>query len=157
MITALCAASSIINQNTLGCGLCHMKRITIIAAIIFLILVSAKYQPAYALKKRVRAARAVYSSARLSRATHSVIPMFYALTGVSKFDYVLSYSANGIPQGVVGAFMPTGGNDTRDLYFGTCSKGVCTPHYGITNATLTITTTMTNGATYIKRYVLKNI
>ena len=111
----------------------------------------------YALKKRVRAARAVYSSARLSRATHSVIPTFYALAGVSKFDYVLSYSANGIPQGVVGSFVPQGGNESRDLYFGTCSHGVCTPHYGITGASLTITTTMTGGATYIKRYILKNI
>jgi len=135
-----------------------MKRLVIIAVIIFVILFSAKHQPAYALKKRVRAARAVYSSARLSRGTHSVIPTFYALRGVAKFDYILSYSANGIPQGVVGSFVPAGGgNESRDLYFGTCSKGVCTPHYGITNASLTITATMTGGASYIKRYVLKNI
>lgn len=134
-----------------------MKRILCVVSIIFLLLISAKFAPAYALKKRVRAARAVYSSARLSRATHSVIPTFYALAGVAKFDYVLSYSANGIPQGVVGSFIPTGGNESRDLYFGTCSHGVCTPHYGITNASLTITTTMAGGATYIKRYILKNI
>jgi hypothetical protein len=134
-----------------------MKRLLIVVLIIFILLISAKSAPAYALKKRIRAARAVYSSARLSRETHSVIPTFYALAGVAKFEYVLSYTANGIPQGVVGSFVPSGGNDSRDLYFGTCSKGVCTPHYGITNASLTITTTMTGGATYIKRYVLKNI
>jgi hypothetical protein len=135
-----------------------MKRITGVVLIIFLLLVTATSQPVFALKKRIRAARAVYSSARLSRGTHSVIATFYALAGVSKFDYVLSYSANGIPQGVVGSFVRTGsGNESRDLYFGTCSKGVCTPHYGITNATLTITATTTNGATYIKRYVIKNI
>jgi hypothetical protein len=136
-----------------------MKRVIIIAAIIVLILVSAKCQPAYALKKRIRAARAVYSSAKLSRGTHSVIPTFYKLPGVAKFDYVLSYSANGIPQGVVGSFVPPagGGNESRDLYFGTCSKSVCTPHYGISGATLTITATTTGGATYIKRYVIKNI
>ncbi|MCX6794353.1 MAG: hypothetical protein NTY06_04610 [Candidatus Gottesmanbacteria bacterium] len=135
-----------------------MKRIIVFATIIFLLLVSAKTTQVYALKKRVRAARAIYSSAQLSRGTHSVIPTFYKLAGVAKFDYVLSYSANGIPQGVVGSFASTGsGSETRDLYFGTCSKGVCTPHYGITNAALTITATMTNGATYIKRYVLKNV
>lgn len=136
-----------------------MKRVTGVILIIFLLLVSAKSTPAFAIKKRVRAARAVYSSARLSRGTHSIIATFYALSGVSKFDYVLSYSANGIPQGVVGSFVPPagGGNESRDLYFGTCSKGVCTPHYGITGASLTITTTMTSGATYIKRYILKNI
>ena len=134
-----------------------MKRIAIFAAIIFLLLISAKYAPAYALKKRIRAARAVYSSVRLSRGTHSVVATFYAIPGVNKFDYILSYSANGIPQGVVGAFVPSGSNNSRDLYFGTCSKGVCTPHYGITGASLTITATTTGGATYIKRYVIKNI
>lgn len=136
-----------------------MKRIVIVTAIIFLLLMSSKYQPAFALKKRVRAARAVYSSARLSRGTHSVIATFYALRNVSKFNYALSYSANGIPQGVVGSFVPPagGGNESRDLYFGTCSHGVCTPHYGISGATLTITATTTGGATYIKRYVIKNI
>lgn len=134
-----------------------MKRIAIFAAIIFLLLISAKTAPVFALKKRVRAAKAVYSSAKLSRGTHSVIATFYAIPGVSKFDYILSYSANGIPQGVVGAFVPSGSNDSRDLYFGTCSKGVCTPHYGITGASLTITATTTGGATYIKRYVIKNI
>lgn len=135
-----------------------MKRIIIFAAIVFLIFVSANNQPVFALKKRIRAARAVYSSARLSRATRSVMATFYALRNVTRFDYTLRYTANGIPQGVVGSFVPVAtGNNTRDLYFGTCSHGVCTPHYGITNASLMITTTMTNGATYIKRYVIKNI
>lgn len=132
-----------------------MKKI--FAFILIIAALSVFSKPAFALKKRVRAARAVYSSVRLSRATHSVIPTFYAIPGVAKFDYVLSYSANGIPQGVVGSFVPAGSNDSRDLYFGTCSKGVCTPHYGITNASLTITATTTGGASYIKRYVFRNI
>ncbi len=134
-----------------------MKRVACVVLIVFFLLLSATSAQVYALKKRIRAARAVYSTVKLSRATHSVIPTFYALTGVRKFDYVLSYSANGIPQGVVGSFVPSGANDSRDLYFGTCSKGVCTPHYGITGASLTITATTTGGATYIKRYLLKNI
>ena len=132
-----------------------MKRI--IFAVIFFAIFLSCCPPVYALKKRIRAAAAVYSSARLSRNTHSIVVTFYALRGVAKFDYILNYSANGIPQGVVGSFVPGGANDSRDLYFGTCSKGVCTPHYGITGASLTITTTMTGGATYIKRYILKNI
>ena len=134
-----------------------MKRILILSIIILLFGLLAKPQSVFALKKRIRAARAVYSSVKLSRGTHSVIATFYAIPGVARFDYVLNYSANGIPQGVVGAFTPAGSNDSRDLYFGTCSKGVCTPHYGITGASLTITATTTGGATYIKRYVIKNI
>lgn len=134
-----------------------MKRVACAVLLILFLFVSAKSSPVFALKKRIRAARAVYSSAKLSRATNSVIATFYAIPGVARFDYVLNYSANGIPQGVVGTFVPQGGNDSRDLYFGTCSKGVCTPHYGITNASLTVTATTTAGASYIKRYILKNI
>jgi hypothetical protein len=134
-----------------------MKRIVSVTTLILLFFFLIKPPQAFALKKRIRAARAVYSSVKLSRSTHSVIATFYALAGVAKFDYILSYTANGIPQGIVGAFVSQGSNDSRDLYFGTCSKGVCTPHYGITNASLTITATMTGGATYIKRYVIKNI
>ncbi len=127
-------------------------------SIILLFFIFTNPEPVFALKKRIRAARAVYSSARLSRSTHSVVATFYTLAGVAKFDYVLSYSANGIPQGVVGSFVPVAtGTESRDLYFGTCSHGVCTPHYGIANASLTITTTMKSGATYIKRYILKNV
>jgi hypothetical protein len=134
-----------------------MKRVMASIAIVVLLLISAKTSPAFALKKRIRAARAVYSSVKLSRASHSVIASFYALRGVARFDYTLSYTANGIPQGVVGAIAAAGSNASRDLYFGTCSKGVCTPHYGISGASLTVTATMTNGASYIKRYVIKNI
>jgi hypothetical protein len=134
-----------------------MKRITFIIMFILLLFLLIGPPSVYALKKRIRAARAVYSSVTLSHSNHSVIVTFYALSGVAKFDYTLSYTANGIPQGVIGSFNPSGANNTRDLYFGTCSKGVCTPHYGITNASLTVTTTMTGGATYIKRYVIKNI
>jgi hypothetical protein len=134
-----------------------VKKIFSLLSIILLFLIFTKPEPVFALKKRIRAARAVYSSAKLSRGTHSVVVTFYAIPGVTKFDYVLSYSANGIPQGVVGSFASTGQNDSRDLYFGTCSKGVCTPHYGITGASLTVTATLRSGATYIKRYALKNI
>ncbi len=127
-----------------------------VVLIVFLLLFSSKQ--VFALKKRIRAARAVYSSAKLSRGSHSVVATFNVLPGVARFDYTLSYAANGIEQGVVGSFVPTGGgSESRDLYFGTCSKGVCTPHYGITNASLTVTATLRGGATYIKRYSLKNV
>src|SRR5690349_13273036 len=108
--------------------------------------ICAHSTPVYALKKRIRAPKANYSSARLSRSSHSVVATFNQTAGVSRFDYVLNYAANGVEQGVVGSFIANGsGAESRDLYFGTCSKGVCTPHYGITGASLTITTTLKNG------------
>ncbi len=135
-----------------------MKGIVSLVLIILLFVFLAKPAPVFALKKRIRAARAAYSAAKLSRASHSVVVTFNVLPGVTRFDYTLSYAANGIEQGVVGSFVSTGGgNESRDLYFGTCSKGVCTPHYGITGASLTVTATLKGGATYIKQYNIKNI
>ncbi len=97
-----------------------------------------------------------YSSARLSRATNSVVVTFLNLNRVRKVSYELSYSARGIPQGVIGTISPSGkASDSRDLYFGTCSKGVCTPHYNITGATLTITTQLSSSGTNVKRYRIK--
>ncbi len=111
-----------------------------------------------ALKKRVRfvVAGVSFSSAKLSRGTNSVVLTLLNLNRVSKITYTLSYSANGIEQGVVGSITPAGqATDSRDLYFGTCSKGVCTPHYNITNASLLVETTLTNGAVNAKRYRIK--
>ncbi len=136
-----------------------MKKIVALVFIIMLFSISAS--PAYALKKRIRAPKPSgtgYSSVRLSRPTHSTVVTFMTKVNVKRFDYVLSYAANGIEQGVVGSFVPSGtGSQSRDLYFGTCSHGVCTPHYGITGATLTVTTTLTNGSSYMKRYRFRSV
>jgi hypothetical protein len=78
------------------------------------------------------------------------------LGSVSKITYTLSYTANGIEQGAVGSLIPSGSaTDTRDLYFGTCSHGVCTPHRGIQNATLLVETSLKSGRRNIKRYRIK--
>lgn len=120
--------------------------------------------PVQAAKIRIRSPKTVraktatgvsYSAARLSRPTHSIIVNFLNLTGLNRIEYSLSYIANGIPQGVVGSLPGGGGNQSRDLYFGTCSKGVCTPHYNIRNASLVVTAQLKNGATYSKRYRIK--
>ena len=140
----------------------NWKKISTIA--LFLLVVMTFFAPkALALKKLVRKPHArvagmSFSKASLSRPTHSVIITFMNLDKVTHVDYALSYMANGIAQGAIGSFTPGGqSTESRDLYFGTCSKGVCTPHYGITHVTLTITTTLTNGNTNTKRYVIKNI
>ncbi len=96
-----------------------------------------------------------YSSARLSSASRSVIVSFLNLDKVSKISYLLSYTGSGQTQGVGGAITPSGTTDSRELYFGTCSKGVCTPHYTIKNATLTVTVTLKSGGTRTKRYILR--
>lgn len=80
---------------------------------------------------------------------------FVNLTNVSRITYTLSYTANGIEQGAMGSLVPSGATDSRDLYFGTCSHGVCTPHRGIQKATLVIETQLKSGKKNIKRYRIK--
>lgn len=118
--------------------------------------------PAYAAKARVRrigvprVAGIAYSSVRLSRSTNSVVLTFLNLNQVKSVTYTLSYIANGIPQGAVGTLSVTGqATDSRDLYFGTCSHGVCTAHYNLKNVTLLVEITLTSGRTYTKRYRIK--
>lgn len=116
--------------------------------------------PTNAAKKRIRTTAIVnkgvfFSSAKLSRGTNSIVVSLFNLDKASKVGYVLSYSANGIEQGAAGSISPSGATDSRDLYFGTCSHGVCTPHYNIKNASLTVTTYLKSGGTYTKRYRLK--
>lgn len=130
-----------------------IRRLTLLMLFICIVLPT----PIFAAKKLVRKTTAVskavsYSSAKLNRASHSAVVTFTNMAKVKTVEYTLSYSANGIPQGAVGSFTPAGGNQTRDLYFGTCSKGVCTPHYGITGATLTVRTIFTSGKMHTKRY-----
>jgi hypothetical protein len=119
--------------------------------------------PVFAAKKRIKqvssTAKSVksvgYSSVKLSRATHSIVITFSNLSNVKKVSYTLSYNANGIDQGVVGSLTPSGSSESRDLYFGTCSKGVCTPHSNISRATLVITTSLKSGGMTSKRYTIK--
>lgn len=96
-----------------------------------------------------------YSSAKLSASSRSVIVSFINLDKVTKISYMLNYTGSGQSQGVGGTITLSGAADSRDLYFGTCSKGVCTPHYTIRNATLTVTATLKSGGTRTKRYILR--
>lgn len=118
--------------------------------------------PVLAAKKRIRNTNTAsvnvglsYSSAKLNRPSNSIIVSFKNLNGVSKVNYELSYTANGVSQGAMGSLVPSGNADSRDLYFGTCSKGVCTPHRNIRNAVLVVRCTLKNSAVNTKRYKIK--
>lgn len=136
------------------------KFITLLS-IVSLILTVFPENTVYAAKKRVKSTAVSntksvsYSTAKLSRTTNSIMLSFLNLSGVSKVTYELSYTANGIPQGAMGSVIPNGNTDSRDLYFGTCSKGVCTPHTNITHASLLIRTMLKSGNINTKRYAIK--
>jgi hypothetical protein len=136
-----------------------MKRVAIVL-FLSLFLVT----PVEAAKPRVRTSAAKapvatstgYSTAKLSRGTNSVNVTFLNLSKVTRVTYTLAYTANGVEQGAMGSITPTGqSTDTRNLYFGTCSHGVCTPHRNISGATLTIETQLKSGGVNVKRYKIK--
>lgn len=86
----------------------------------------------------------------------AVVISFSNLPTASKVDYFLTYNTRGTTQGASGTIIPGGETTaTRELLFGTCSKGVCRYDTRITNAKLTITSTLVNGQRVIKRYRLK--
>jgi len=62
--------------------------------------------------------------------------------------YELSYETKGVVQGVTSNPLDLTGKDTfvrDDIYLGTCSKNVCTPHLGVTKVTVTLAFTDTSG------------
>jgi hypothetical protein len=138
-----------------------MKRnLSFFIGIILCGLLISNTPPVFAAKKKVKKTTAVtqtvsYSQAKLSRNTNSVVINFQNLDKITKISYELSYIATGIPQGVAGTITPSNTSDQRDLYFGTCSKGVCTPHTNIVNAQLIIRAYLKSGSTYTKLYRIK--
>lgn len=134
--------------------------ISIIVLMFFLLSVPAQAAKSRVIKSVPAAPAKVvagvsYSSAKLSSSARSVTVTFANLDKVAKISYMLRYEGSGQTQGVGGAITPSGITDSRDLYFGTCSKGVCTPHYSIKNASLTVTATLKSGGTRTKRYTLR--
>ncbi|KKS19189.1 MAG: hypothetical protein UU78_C0091G0011 [Candidatus Roizmanbacteria bacterium GW2011_GWC2_41_7] len=128
----------------------------IISFLLTLIIVPSVHAAKLRVRKTSGGIVRSYSSVKLSRNTNSVIVTFQNLTDAKRVRYELSYIANGVPQGAMGTVQAAGlVSDSRDLYFGTCSHGVCTPHYNISNTTLVITTELTSGGTYTKRYRIK--
>jgi len=99
---------------------------------------------------------ASYTQAKLNRLTNSVTLTFINVNNTINSTYTLEYKSNGVSQGIVGTITPNGEETVvRDLYFGTCSHGVCTAHYNITNASLTVVTTLVSGGVYRKKYVIR--
>lgn len=126
------------------------------AALLLLLLPTSHIAAAKVRVRKAKVGTVSYSTAKLSRPTNSVIVTFQNLGSVKRISYELTYLAGGTSQGAMGTVQTTGlVSDTRDLYFGTCSKGVCTPHTSVTNATLKVTSSLTNGATNVKLYRIK--
>ena len=124
----------------------------------------------FAARKRIRVKRRTRKTAGSRRSFYGAARSMVKLRGdrrallltisgmenCKSLSYKLTYTANGVPQGVMGkidpALEPTA---KRELLFGTCSRGVCTYHRGLANMRLLISSHLKSGITVIKPYRIK--
>ncbi len=92
-------------------------------------------------------------------AANTVIISAKGMNGkMASIAYELMYESKGVTQGVTGKSVDVAGKDTfeRDLYLGTCSRNVCTPHLGVSKVNLVLVFTDTAGkqSQFSKDYTL---
>lgn len=133
----------------------------------FFVLAFLDSSPVNAAKKRVWTStssktNAVSTSTKPSysvklRSDRKALTLYlYSVATAKSIEYELTYTGNGIEQGVYGSVNSGEGNSvSRLLLFGTCSHNVCTYHSNLQNMVLKITSKTNNGKTYIKRYRIK--
>ena len=96
----------------------------------------------------------VYPYLRSDR--RAVIVNFANLQNAKAVSYSLTYKTSEQEEGAMGAIVLKGPQTAfQELLFGTCSKGVCRYHSGITNAKLEISYTTISGKKYLKRFRIK--
>ena len=99
--------------------------------------------------------RGIQSSVKLKANRLGLILTLSGFGNISSVSYQLTYTTNGIPEGVSGTIQPTGATETRELLFATCSKNVCRWHTNIRDARLVVTSKLKSGLTVRKPYRIK--
>jgi len=98
----------------------------------------------------------VTSSVKFRGDRLGIIITLGSLQAAYKVDYFLSYQTKGITQGASGSITDTSiGSATRDIIFGSCSKGACRYDSGISNAKFVITIYLNSGRKIVRSYRLK--
>ncbi len=98
----------------------------------------------------------VTSSVKFRGDRLGIIVTLGSLQAAYKVDYFLSYQTKGTTQGASGSITDTGvGSATRDIIFGSCSKGACRYDSGISNAKFVITIYLNSGRKIVRSFRLK--
>lgn len=92
---------------------------------------------------------------RLRNDRKALLVSFGNLQNATTISYMLVYKTNGQQEGAGGRVLPSEGNASRELLFGTCSKNVCRYHTNISNMKLEVTAKLTSGKNLIKRYKIR--
>jgi len=120
--------------------------------------VNAKLLPRFQGKPaaKVVVATGVVVSPRLRFDRGALVVYFGNLNKANSVTYTLMYQSSGVDQGVSGTLDSANGNSlTRELYFGTCSSGVCRPHGDLSNMKLEVTSDLTSGKKTLKRFKIR--
>jgi len=129
--------------------------------LVLLVLFFASAGQSHALKKRVwnysKVAIASGSKpsvgARLSSDRQSIVITFRQVLLTTSVTYELTYLGNDLEQGIFGTVKPEEGNlVSRTLYFGTCSKNVCTPHRNLKNGILLVSYRLQNCTSFSQKF-----
>ena len=85
-----------------------------------------------------------------------IIVTLGSLQAAYKVNYFLSYQTKGTTQGASGSITDTSiQSATRDIIFGSCSRGACRYDSGISNAKFVITIYLNSGRKIFRSYKLK--
>jgi hypothetical protein len=84
---------------------------------------------------------------------HTIVVSVTGMAGkYSSIGYEVSYQTNGVLQGINSGATPidvSGKSDfEREVYLGTCSRNVCTPHTNVTKVTTVLKFTDVSGKVY---------
>ena len=99
--------------------------------------------------------RGVTSSVKFRGDRRAIVVTLSNINAFQGVSYILTYTGNGVPQGVTGSITPGENSTTREIIFGTCSNGICRYDSNITNAKFIRTTTLNSGLKIRKTFVLK--
>ena len=134
----------------------HMKGILIIFFIVVLFFSQSFMVDAAAKPKTISSVGSISTSVQYIKAKNVVRAFFGNLKGAKQVNYVLTYTGNGIGQGIEGSFLPgKKASFSRDLYLRTCSGKVCISHKNIKNIQLEVMTKYTNSKSSSKVYKVR--
>ena len=144
-----------------------MKRKMVGLIIVFIMFIFANISVEAKVLPRFNTGKAASTSSRVValgvgisprlRADRKALNVYFSgLSRANTVSYTLIYTTNGKDEGVGGSIDSASGDAaTRELFFGTCSSGVCRNHTNITNMRLEVISELTNGRKTLKRFRIK--
>jgi len=137
-----------------------LRSFSIVGILVILTILSSS--SCHAARKRVRkvAKQPVYvpqgveTFVRFRGDRKGLLINFSNFNNLESGSYELLYETNGVTQGAGGSII-LGDTSTKEVLFGTCSGGVCNWHENITNARLSIYSTLKNGTKVLKPFRIK--